>query len=252
MRLTSLGLAAVIAIVALAFGLHLAGAQFGEAAGQPHLVVPIGGSNSTEITLINYDFNESVTFVVASPKFKPDNASDANYTLPVAVVTPMSGTIPPRSDLKVNLTVYVPYFNSKAGVSWSGILEFIETSNSASGSSGAVVRGGLAKIVGVLAVKPALPFFYISVGIAVVAIAAAIALLLRTQKLRTVLAAVTRAPAPSRAAARGRRRVSARPRAHRRRRAAPRRSRTVRTARRRSARRSTTRSARSTTRRRRR
>ena len=56
----------------------------------------------------------------------------------------------------------MPSNKNKPGMHWSGILQAIEISNNTISGSGAILQQGVAKIVGVTALKPVgLPILYI-------------------------------------------------------------------------------------------
>ena len=196
MRFINLAQIAVFFILMLS-SVHFASAQFGIAGGTPHITVPAGGKYSSFVTLINYDYNDSITFDVILPAFHADTSNVS--VSPTLVATPMVGTIPPRTDMRVNLTAYLPYFNTKEGNTWSGIIQFVEVSSSAT-AGGASIHSGLAKYVFVIAAKPAIPFYYFVIaGIAACAIVVGSVLVFRNhRKKRQVMKPSKRAAAIAR------------------------------------------------------
>ncbi len=141
--------------------------QFGEVAGQPTINVPIGSSNATNVTLANSG-PTPIPFTSVLPSF-------TNYgktTPPVITLIPENGTIPPYSDLNIEIKAYLPAHNNSVGDSWNGIVQFIEISNTTN-AGGAVISAGLAKILTVNAVSPKPDLWpYVLAVIIVAAIAA--------------------------------------------------------------------------------
>lgn len=140
--------------------------QFGEIAGQPHLEVNIGGSNSTNVTLDNTG-TTPLSFRTILPTFK----NYGNTTPPVVTVTPMNATIPPESLFRVEITAYVPSHNNSIGDNWVGYIQFVEVTNNTN-PGGAVIEAGLIKILTVTAIPSVFsPVPYIIAVIIIAAIA---------------------------------------------------------------------------------
>ncbi len=131
-------------------------AQFGEVAGQLNFNASIGGSASLPFTLINGGA-QSLNFKIILPTLN----TIPNSTTPTFSISQMNGTIPPGGQLTLNVTVFMPSNKNKPGMHWSGILQAIELSNTTISGSGAILQQGVAKIVGVTALKPiGLPILY--------------------------------------------------------------------------------------------
>ncbi len=165
-------------IVFLSVFSGLSAAQLGMVAGQPHVSVPIGSSNSVNITFINNAFNESISFRVVLPIFQ----NTTNSTVPIVTATPMEMSIPPRTDKVVMLSVFVPSNKNKVGQTWTGVVQFIVESNTTN-PGGAVVQAGLAKILTVTA-APAIfdPIPYIVAVVVILAAVAVVALYFNRKK----------------------------------------------------------------------
>ena len=157
--------------------------QFGEVAGQPTINVPIGSSNATNVTLANSG-PTPIRFTSVLPSF-------TNYgktTPPIITLIPENGTIPPYSDLNIEIKAYLPAHNNSVGDSWTGIVQFIEVSNTTN-AGGAVINAGLAKI---LTVKAGLPrpnlLLYAAIVIVIALIAAISYLALRRRRAKKAAA----------------------------------------------------------------
>ncbi len=124
-------------------------AQFGEVAGQLNFNASIGGSASLPFTLINGG-SKPLSFKIILPTLN----TIPNSTTPTFSISQMNGTIPSGGQLTLNVTVYMPSNKNKPGMHWSGILQAIELSNNTISGSGAILQQGVAKIVGVTALKP--------------------------------------------------------------------------------------------------
>ena len=132
-------------------------AQFGEVAGQLNFNASIGGTASLPFTLINGG-SQPLNFKIVLPTLN----TIPNSTTPTFSISQMNGTIPAGGQLTLNVTVYMPSNKNKPGMHWSGILQAIELSNNTISGSGAILQQGVAKIVGVTALKPiGLPILYI-------------------------------------------------------------------------------------------
>ncbi len=168
--------------VSLALLVGVSGASFGIVAGQPHISVPIGSSNTVRVTLLNTG-SSPITFKVILPAFQ----SSDNNTIPNVTVSPMTATIPPKTDMFVNVTAYVSPKNNKVNDTWVGILQFVEVSN-VTNPGGAVVNAGLAKILTVEAAPPLsspVPYLIIAIVIIVVVIGSITALYINKSRRRT-------------------------------------------------------------------
>ena len=141
-------------------------AQFGEVAGQLNFNASIGGSASLPFTLINGG-SQPLKFKIILPTLN----TIPNSTTPTFSISQMNGTIPAGGQLTLNVTVYMPSNKNKPGMHWSGILQAIELSNNTLSGSGAILQQGVAKIVGVTALKPVgLPILYLLLIILVIII----------------------------------------------------------------------------------
>ncbi|MGC8479657.1 MAG: hypothetical protein ACP5M9_03245 [Candidatus Micrarchaeia archaeon] len=129
---------------------NLSYAQLGEVAGQPHFNVSLGSSQTLKVTLINEGITPT-SFKVILPTLN----QIVNTTTPTISAYPMNGTIAPNSDFSVNVTVYMPYNKNKPGLTWDGVLQFIEVQNTTTSSGvGAQVVAGIAKILTITAAPP--------------------------------------------------------------------------------------------------
>ena len=137
--------------------INISYAQFGEVAGQLNFNASIGGSASLPFTLINGG-SQPLNFKIILPTLN----TIPNSTTPTFSISQMNGTIPAGGQLTLNVTVFMPSNKNKPGMHWSGILQAIELSNTTISGSGAILQQGVAKIVGVTALKPVgLPILYI-------------------------------------------------------------------------------------------
>ena len=92
------------------------------------------------------------------------------------------------SDLNIEIRAYLPAHNNSVGDSWTGIVQFIEVSNTTN-AGGAVINAGLAKI---LTVKAGLPrpnlLLYAAIVIVIALIAAISYLALRRRRAKKAAA----------------------------------------------------------------
>ncbi|MEM0201200.1 MAG: hypothetical protein QXD23_02235 [Candidatus Micrarchaeaceae archaeon] len=154
--------------------------QFGEIAGQPHFNVSLGSSQSLNITLIN-DGSTPINFKTLLPNLN----QIVNTTTPIITAYPMNGTIKPNSDFNVNITVYMPYNKNKPGLTWEGVLQFVETSNSSiSSGTGVQVVAGLAKIISITSTVPKSNLTLIIIFLIIVVIIVIVILYLLYKKLK--------------------------------------------------------------------
>lgn len=123
-------------------------AQIGEVAGALVLNVSLGGSNSTTLTILNSGA-QPIPFNVTLPTL----STIPNRTTPRVTVRPMEGEIPAHSQLVLNVTAYMPSAKNKPGLSWSGIIQVVQTSNSTQ-KGVAIIQGGVAKIITINSIAP--------------------------------------------------------------------------------------------------
>lgn len=144
-------------VLSLILIVGVASSQFGMMAGQPHLNVYIGGSNTTNITLMNTG-SMPISFNVILPVFPNlKNESVPNVTMSVT-----SGTIPPHQNMKIYITASLPKNGVKANDTWEGVIQFVQVANTTN-PGGAVVASGLAKILTVTAIPAPFSFPWDSV-----------------------------------------------------------------------------------------
>ncbi len=160
-------------------------AQLGEQAGQPFINVSVGSSGTFNYSILNSG-STPIAFKVILPTL---NTIPHNST-PVVTVTPMNGTLAPNSQQKISISVYISG-SDKPGLKWQGVLQVVEATPSqvSSGSMGAAIQAGVAKIVTITSAPPIpLPFidYVIIVVIAAVLIIAVYLLLARRARTRKV------------------------------------------------------------------
>lgn len=161
--------------------------QFGEVAGQPTINVPLGGANATNVTLANSG-PTPIRFTSVLPSF-------TNYgktTPPVITLIPENGTIPPYSDLNIEIRAYLPAHNNSVGDSWTGIVQFVEVSNTTN-AGGAVINAGLAKILTVKAAHPKLDLLLYAAAVIVLVLIALVSYLALRKRKRAKKAASAKA-----------------------------------------------------------
>ncbi len=145
-------------------------AQLGEVAGPVAFDVNISSSQTLQLNVINSG-NSPIFYKIILPALV---SHQVNSTTPnITSSTPLIGTIMPYEQMSVNLTVYMPSGKNKPGYSWSGIVQVVETTNQTQ-AGGAVVQGGVAKIISISASepKPLNPLIYLAGVIVIAAIAA--------------------------------------------------------------------------------
>jgi len=145
-RLIFIGLFLLLVFTAVS-----AKAELGEVAGQPNFNVSLGQSETLNVTLLNSG-DEPIGFSVVMPVLS--TVPDA--TTPTVTAYPMNGIIQPRSPYRVAITVHMPTAKNKPGLSWTGVMQFLQVSN-VSNPGGAVLQVGVAKIVTITAMAAAKP-----------------------------------------------------------------------------------------------
>ncbi len=167
---------AFIALLSIVLSPSLAYAQLGEVAGQLTMNVSIGSSNSLPFTLVNGG-TAPIDFRIVLPTM----SSSSSNAVPAVVVRPMNGTIPPGSEMVLNVTVSLPSSQGiKPGTSWTGILQAVVAGNgSVIEGSGASIQEGVAKIVTVTAMQPGTSYVLYGIAVAVVAALAAAVLYIK-------------------------------------------------------------------------
>jgi hypothetical protein len=144
-----IAIATLLAIFSFSVLSTTAHAQLGEVAGEPTFYVNISGTYSYNYTFINQG-STPIPFKVIITNFR---TTAKNATEPIVTASPMSGTIPPNSQIKVRTNVYLPAKNNTPGMRWQGVLEVVVNSTSSS-TGGAVIDEGVAKIVTIVATAP--------------------------------------------------------------------------------------------------
>ena len=144
-----IAIATLLAVFSFSILSTTAHAQLGEVAGEPTFYVNISGTYSYNYTFIN-EGAAPIPFKTIITNFK---TTAKNATEPTVTAYPMSGTIPPNSQIKVRVNVYLPAKNNTPGMKWQGVLEVVVNSTSSS-TGGAVIDEGVAKIVTIVATAP--------------------------------------------------------------------------------------------------
>jgi len=167
-------LAYVSIFLVLVFSSAIANAQIGVVAGQPVFNISIGDSQTLNVILVNSG-DDPIGFSAAPVSL----TAIPNATTPTVTVYPMNGTILGHGSFKVSVTVYIPYDKNKPGLSWTGLLQFLQASN-ATNPGGAVLQIGVLKVLTVNAAEAIFPMtlFIISIVIVVIVIIAIIIILL--------------------------------------------------------------------------
>jgi hypothetical protein len=125
----------------------LASACIGEFAGRVHFNVSAGENQTLPLIVFNNCDNITISFDSAwSLQPMP------NQTSPTIVVSPRHGTILPRVNEPINITVYMPY-NAVVGTTWSGAVAAIEASNETA-SGGVMLNSGVSKIITITSLPP--------------------------------------------------------------------------------------------------
>ncbi|MEM0154969.1 MAG: hypothetical protein QW814_04010 [Methanothrix sp.] len=166
MRFSYVFVVALLALFSVSFLIGISSAQLGEVAGEPTFYVNISSTYHYNYTFINQGATP-IPFKTIMTNFK---TSAKNSTLPIVTVTPSTGTIPPNSQIHIEVSVYLPAKNNTPGMQWQAVLEVVANSTS-SKVGGAVIDEGVAKIITIVATS-AKPNYtaYILGGIAIVAI----------------------------------------------------------------------------------
>lgn len=144
-------------------GSVFASAEMGEIAGQPSFNVSLGGSQTLNVVLLNSG-SDAINFDVVLPVLNVI----PNTTTPTVTAYPLYGTIAPHASYRVAITAYVPSSKNKPGTTWTGVMQFVQASNSTN-PGGAVLQVGVAKILTITAAKPVFPQIYILVAVLVFA-----------------------------------------------------------------------------------
>ena len=131
-------------------------AQLGEFAGHIVFNVTLGQSETLDQWTIFNSGNSPVTYNVIAPSItinKVAGLSANNRTTPIMIITPSTGTLQPRQNQVLNVTVYMPAKNNTGGLSWEAIPQIVTVTNNTN-LGGAVVQVGVAKIISINAVNP--------------------------------------------------------------------------------------------------
>jgi hypothetical protein len=144
-----IAIATLLAVFSFSILSTTAHAQLGEVAGEPTFYVNISGTYSYNYTFINQG-STPIPFKTIITNFR---TAAKNATAPIMTASPMSGTIPPNSQIKVRVNVYLPSKNNTPGMEWQGVLEVVVNSTSSS-TGGAVIDEGVAKVVTIVATAP--------------------------------------------------------------------------------------------------
>ena len=131
-------------------------AQLGEFAGHIVFNVTLGQSETLDQWTIFNSGNSPVTYNVIAPSItinKVAGLSANNRTAPIMIITPSTGTLQPRQNQVLNITVYMPAKNNTGGLSWEAIPQIVTVTNNTN-PGGAVVQVGVAKIISINAVNP--------------------------------------------------------------------------------------------------
>lgn len=165
---TAIVQAAAIMSVFLLVGIVYPAGQIGEFAGHLNVSVPLGGSNSTYMTIFN-NGNSSLNFVVLPPGIK---SADKNATLPTMTASPQNGTLEPRANKRIYFTFSMPS-NNKVNTTFEAVVIVEQIPNSSQTGGGATLTGGVGKIITVTS-APALVNWtlYAEIAIAAIVIAA--------------------------------------------------------------------------------
>jgi hypothetical protein len=210
-----IAIATLLAIFSFFIFSNVSRAQLGEVAGEPTFYVNISGTYSYNYTFVNQG-SSPIPFRTMITSFK---TSVKNATAPIVTAIPASGTIPPNSQIRIRVNVYLPAKNNTAGMKWQGVLEVVVNSTSNT-TGGAVINEGVAKIITVVATTPK-PDYTADILIAAVIIAI-IAVVSATVYTRNRRKSVKKAKAVSRKTASNRRASMAKKRSTSKARAKPR------------------------------
>ncbi len=162
-------------------------AQIGEVAGFVYINASVGGSASGTWTIVNPS-NQSVSYEIMLPTL---SGGAANQTTPTVTITPSKGVIPAHSQLKLNVTAYVPS-NDKVGLTWTGIAEALVAPNTS--VSGATLQAGTAKNIFINSIAPKTNWLLIAVvAVVILAIVIAVLLLLRRRRAQAAGSALAAA-----------------------------------------------------------
>ncbi|MDE1762278.1 MAG: hypothetical protein KGH78_03755 [Candidatus Micrarchaeota archaeon] len=122
-----------------------ANACIGEVAGKVSFNVSAGSSQTQQMQVFNSCLNESVYFTTFG-QVKPK----ANATTPTITTSPQNGTLAPRENTYINITVYMPA-NAVAGTAWSGAAAVEEATGSPAAGGGASLSVGVVKLFSITA-----------------------------------------------------------------------------------------------------
>lgn len=170
---------AMLALIALMLG--TGSAQLGEVAGKVHFNVTPGSANTLQMIVFNAGSGR-ISFVVVSPRFEPSE----NESPPTVTVFPRNGTLGPRQDIDLNITILAPR-NATPGTNFSGVVEVIQVSANTT-AGGAQVNPGVAKIITATIMQPPPgPSYYalLAIGAAALVVAAAVILFKRRGSTRS-------------------------------------------------------------------
>lgn len=146
-------------------------AQLGEFAGHMVFNVTLGQSETLQWTIFNSG-EYPITWNAVAPSITINNVSgisSSNRTFPIITLSPSGGTLTPRENQVINVTVYMPAKNNTGGLSWEAIPQVVEVTNN-SNPGGATIQVGVAKILAINAVNPQ-PDYLIYVGAIIVIVA---------------------------------------------------------------------------------
>ncbi len=133
-------------------------AQLGEVAGQIHFHVPLGGSQTLQLSLLN-EGNTSIGVQVNPPQNLQitSNAMLAvNQITPKVYIAPQNVTLPAHGEVNVNVSVFMPMNNTPDIVTWQGYISSQEVTNQTN-PGGAVVIEGVGKVFTISATLPPPP-----------------------------------------------------------------------------------------------
>ncbi|QRF74385.1 hypothetical protein Micr_00921 [Candidatus Micrarchaeum sp.] len=165
MRFNYIAVAALLVLFSFSLLFNVSSAQLGEVAGEPTFYVNISGTYHYNYTFIN-EGSTPIPFKTIMTSFR---TSAKNSTPPVVTADPSYGTIPPNSQIHIEVSVYLPSKNNTSGMQWQGVFEVVDNSTS-NKVGGAVINEGVAKIITVVA-KPPKPNYTVYILSAIIAIA---------------------------------------------------------------------------------
>ncbi len=163
---TRLGFILLSFLIAVSMA-SVAQACIGEVAGKIGFNVSAGSSETLQMQIFNSCANQTIQFATISQVNPVVNA-----TSPTIVMSPKNGTLDPRVNTYINITVTMPA-NAVVGTVWSaGAAADEVVSNNTNGQGGAILNVGVIKLFNITAL-PAKPIPLIDIIIGAAAVVAA-------------------------------------------------------------------------------